>query len=74
MQTERAVHELPRITPRLSAEQLADLIGVSIYTLQRWRTQGTGPDFEKFGNQVRYRVDVVEAWMRSQSRSNTGKW
>jgi hypothetical protein len=35
---------------------------ISKATLERWRTESAGPLFLKFGNQVRYRVQDVEAF------------
>ena len=50
--------------------QLADLLGLSPVTLQRWRADGTGPDWIKVGSKaVRYTNQAVEDWLRVQERS-----
>lgn len=46
---------------------LADLVGVNIKTLQKWRWQRTGPAFVKIGRLVRYRRTDVEAWLDKQT-------
>lgn len=33
----------------LTTEQVATLVGVSVGTLRRWRSAGTGPEWVKFG-------------------------
>ena len=62
---------LPPVVPRYTAQELADLLGVSVVSLQRYRSEGSGPDFEKVGNRIFYRADVVEQWRQSTTRSST---
>ena len=45
--------------------QLADYLQVSTGILARWRTNGTGPTFVKFGGNVRYRTADVQAYVNS---------
>ena len=61
------------IAHRYTAHQLAEILGISVFSLQRYRTEGTGPDYEKIGNRIFYRADVVEAWLQSTSRSSTSE-
>ena len=63
--------QLPPFIPRLQALELAALLRVSSYTLQRWRCEGTGPEFEKIGNRIFYRLDKVEKWRQAKSRTST---
>ena len=51
------------ITPLLTPEDVAAEIGVSLRTLSRWRTDGTGPPWIKAGHHARYRPADVEAWL-----------
>jgi excisionase family DNA binding protein len=50
----------------LTAEEAAELLHVSLRTLRRWRTQGTGPPVVWVGRSPRYlRAEVLE-WVRTQ--------
>lgn len=59
----------------LSPKELADILGVTPATLERWRVSGDGPKFVKLGNRahspVRYRVEDVQAFIAAQERSST---
>lgn len=50
----------------LTTHELAERWKVSDNTLRKWRVQGTGPSYVKFGEgraaDVRYRIEDVEAW------------
>ncbi len=49
---------------------VAERLGVSQATVERWRRKGEGPDFVKFGDgptaPVRYREEDVEAYVESR--------
>jgi excisionase family DNA binding protein len=50
----------------LTADEAAELLQVSLRTLRRWRTQGTGPPVVWVGRSPRYlRAEVLE-WVRAQ--------
>jgi excisionase family DNA binding protein len=51
----------------LTQQQLADYLGVSVPTIQRWRRQGTGPPFLLLGTRPRYRRAQVDAWLDEQA-------
>lgn len=56
----------------LTSAEAAHLLAVSPTTLQRWRTLGCGPAFHRIGPRcVRYRRDVVLAWLGDDVRSTT---
>jgi predicted DNA-binding transcriptional regulator AlpA len=42
-------------------------------TLERWRTNGTGPRFVRIGRRVGYRPEDITAFVASQVRSHTGE-
>ena len=63
--------QLPPFIPRLQPPELAADLGLTTYTLQRYRSEGSGPDYEKIGNRIFYRADVVEQWRQSTGRSST---
>lgn len=47
----------------LTEKQVAEIMGLSVKTLQRWRLFGEGPEWRKFGTAVRYPADALEAWI-----------
>lgn len=47
----------------LTEKQVADLICQSVRTIQKWRLNGDGPCFYKFGQSVRYSLGDVTAWI-----------
>jgi Helix-turn-helix domain len=46
--------------------QTAESLGVAVRTLRKWRAQGLGPAYTKFGKQVYYRDASRDAWLRRQ--------
>ena len=42
-------------------------------TLERWRWEGIGPVHLKIGGRVLYRLEDIEAYERSQMRTETAK-
>ena len=57
----------------LTPEELAARIRVAPSTLAKWRKEGRGPAFYKFGKRVLYRLDIVEEWERGNLRLNTAQ-
>lgn len=57
----------------LTPVEAADLLRVSPVTMCRWRIEGQGPHFAKFGRTVRYDHDEILAWARSRSRRSTSE-
>jgi predicted site-specific integrase-resolvase len=55
----------------LNAAEAAAWLRISAVTLARWRIEGRGPQFRKFGRRVVYARDDLLAWARQQSRSST---
>jgi hypothetical protein len=51
--------------------EAATFLRISAVTLGRWRIEGRGPPFRKFGRRVVYACDDLLAWAREQSRSST---
>jgi predicted DNA-binding transcriptional regulator AlpA len=51
----------------LRPNKAADLLDVSIRTLQEWRRTGDGPRFVRLSPRaVRYRRSDIEAWLEGQ--------
>jgi hypothetical protein len=47
----------------LTEVQAADLLSLSVRTLQAWRTRAFGPSFVRAGRAVRYRRRDLFAWV-----------
>jgi hypothetical protein len=54
---------IPGYTPEADT---AKQLGVAVRTLRKWRRQGLGPAYTKFGKQVHYRDASRDAWLRRQ--------
>lgn len=57
----------------LDQSAAAELLGLSPRTLERFRLDGSGPQFRKFGRRVRYALSDIEAWADAQKRSSTSQ-
>ncbi|MEO8593770.1 MAG: helix-turn-helix domain-containing protein [Candidatus Solibacter sp.] len=44
---------------------MAEMMGVSVKTLQRWRLFGDGPEWKKFGSAVRYPSVALQNWIEN---------
>jgi hypothetical protein len=49
----------------------ADLLRLSVRTLQAWRTQRVGPAFVRAGRAIRYRRRDLIAWIEANTVSPT---
>lgn len=47
----------------LRTEQLAEMLGLTPRTLERWRRDGLGPAVLTLGRSVRYRLSDVNFWL-----------
>lgn len=54
--TEDAAKQLGKLSPR---------------TLEKWRVQGLGPAFRKFGRKVVYSERDLQTWAEAQKRNST---
>ncbi len=67
--------ETPPRTRLIKERETAEILGIEVSTLRRWRWAGRGPAFCKFGAAVRYEPQVIAAYIaanRRQSTSDTG--
>ena len=54
---------LAGLPPRLlRTKEAARFLGISLRTLEKHRTYGTGPTYRKLGGRVVYSVDDLQAW------------
>ncbi len=58
-------------SPYLNTEEAARYLRLQPATLARWRYDGEGPDFRKFGSRVVYSKKELEAFAESRRRSST---
>ena len=52
-----------RTTRLLTTDDLAELVGVEVRTIERWRKAGSGPPFMLFGRTIRYHPARVQQWL-----------
>jgi len=55
----------------MTLNEIADLLGIPVATLYRWRHRGEGPPGYRIGRQVRFRRAAVEAWIESRADART---
>ena len=55
----------------LRTEEAARFLGLSVRTLEKHRTYGTGPTYRKVGGRVLYTVRDLEAWSAVGTRKST---
>jgi len=55
----------------LTVGEAAALLRVSEITLARWRIEGRGPPYRKFGRRVVYALADILAWAEAQTRLST---
>ena len=67
-----AIRTSADMPPRLlRTQEAARFLGLSIRTLEKHRTYGTGPTYRKVGGRVLYTVRDLEAWTEIGSRKST---
>jgi excisionase family DNA binding protein len=47
----------------LSADEVAEFLGVPVATLYQWRHKGAGPEAYRVGRHLRYDPNTVRAWL-----------
>ena len=58
---------LPKVLIHLLDEhEVAEMLGVSLATIRRWRLLKQGPRYLKLGALCKYRVEDVSAWLESR--------
>jgi hypothetical protein len=53
--------------PLLTEVQSAEVLNLSMRTLQAWRTRRTGPSFVRAGRAIRYRRSDLDAWVAANT-------
>jgi predicted DNA-binding transcriptional regulator AlpA len=58
---------LPKVLIHLLNEfQVAEMLGVSVATVRRWRLLKQGPRFLKLGALCKYRIEDIALWLESR--------
>ena len=55
----------------LKQSEAADFLRISERTLERWRVEGTGPRFRRFGRRVVYAKSDLESWADGRCFTST---
>jgi excisionase family DNA binding protein len=63
-----AQEKQPLLGAWMTRVELAAELGVSIGTVSRWHTEGTGPPFVKVGKKILYRREAVQHWLVARER------
>lgn len=58
---------------RLTVEEAADVLSVSVKTLEAWRRLGKGPVFVKLGRSVRYTMRALDAFTCDRTVRNSAE-
>jgi predicted DNA-binding transcriptional regulator AlpA len=61
------------VDPLLNQNEAAEILGVSVRTLERHRITGTGPQFCRLGRLVRYRECDLDDWVSRSLRTSTSE-
>jgi predicted DNA-binding transcriptional regulator AlpA len=68
----RGQHHMHAQSSLLTPDQAAAYMGLAVATLQRQRTEGTGPRFIKLGKRrVAYRAVDLQAWLDGRVADST---
>jgi excisionase family DNA binding protein len=59
--------------PLLTQDEAAELLKLSVRTVERLRVSGSGPKFLKIRNSVRYRLEDVQSWVASRLVGSTSE-
>lgn len=57
----------------IDEQKLADWLGESVSTIQKWRVKGDGPKFVKNPKSIRYKVGDVRDWIEKRTVSSTSE-
>jgi len=61
-----------QLPPRyLRTPEAARFVGLSLRTLEKHRTYGTGPRYSKLGGRVVYRLEDLQAWVALGAKAST---
>lgn len=71
MVMDQAAADMPRL---LTPQEVAEMLGLTERTLERWRITGEGPRYSKLSRStVRYTLSDVAAFVADRMRANTSQ-
>lgn len=56
----------------LSADEVAEFLGIPVATLYQWRHKGCGPEAYRVGRHLRYAPSTVRAWLDERLERRRG--
>jgi excisionase family DNA binding protein len=56
----------------LSADEVAEFLGIPVSTLYQWRHRGCGPDAYRVGRHLRYDPAIVQSWLEEHGVDHDG--
>jgi hypothetical protein len=62
-----------KMQPLLTQDEAAELLKLSVRTMERLRCRGGGPKFLKIMHSVRYRPEDVQSWLVSRIVGSTSE-
>jgi hypothetical protein len=69
-----AIDPITGVPPRfLPTRDAARFLGISLRTLEKHRTYGTGPIYRKIGGRIVYAIDDLQAWTEGGLRRSTSE-
>ncbi len=51
-------------TKLLTPKEAADFLKVSVHTLSKWRQKGTGPEYTRTGNRIKYEKKTLQEYLK----------
>ncbi len=51
----------------LTEKEVMQTLGIGYSTIRRWRAEGFGPNFVRFGKAIRYDAATLERWIQMQT-------
>lgn len=55
----------------LTRHEVAEVLGIKVRTLDKWRKEGRAPEFIKVNGAIRCREEDLEKWIDEKSDSDT---
>ncbi|MCL2714736.1 MAG: helix-turn-helix domain-containing protein [Alphaproteobacteria bacterium] len=55
----------------LTPAEVAKIIHQSLRTLEKYRMEGSGPNYYKIGSRIVYNIEDVESWLEQRRRTST---
>ncbi|MEU3644063.1 helix-turn-helix domain-containing protein [Lentzea sp. NPDC034063] len=61
-----AIRSLKYAEPLWDPNEVAAFLNIPKKTLQKWRSDNTGPPWRRYGKHVRYEPHLVREWLSNQ--------